>query len=39
LMIAGRAPSAAPGIAAARAAVNSGRADAWLQRLRAWAAA
>jgi anthranilate phosphoribosyltransferase len=39
LMIAGRAPSIAAGIAAARAAVNSGRADAWLQRLRAWAAA
>jgi anthranilate phosphoribosyltransferase len=39
LMIAGRAPSISAGIATARAAVDSGRADAWLRRLREWAAA
>jgi anthranilate phosphoribosyltransferase len=38
LMIAGRAQSIAAGIALARAVVDSGRAQAWLQRLRAFAA-
>jgi anthranilate phosphoribosyltransferase len=38
LMIAGRAPSIKEGIAAARAALDSGRADAWLRQLRRWAA-
>ena len=37
LMIAGRAQSIAGGIALARAVVDSGKASAWLQRLRAFA--
>ena len=37
LMIAGRAPSIAAGIAVARSAVESGQARAWLDRLRAFA--
>jgi anthranilate phosphoribosyltransferase len=37
LMIAGRAQSIAGGIALARAVVDSGKALAWLQRLRAFA--
>jgi anthranilate phosphoribosyltransferase len=37
LMIAGRAQSIAGGIALARAVVDSGKAQAWLQRLRAFA--
>jgi anthranilate phosphoribosyltransferase len=37
LMIAGRAQSVAGGIALARAVVDSGKASAWLQRLRAFA--
>jgi len=37
LMIAGRAQSTAAGIALARAAIDSGKALAWLQRLRAFA--
>jgi len=37
LMIAGRAQSIAAGIALARAVVDSGKALAWLQRLRAFA--
>jgi anthranilate phosphoribosyltransferase len=37
LMIAGRAQSIAEGIALARAVVDSGKALAWLQRLRAFA--
>jgi anthranilate phosphoribosyltransferase len=37
LMIAGRAQSIAEGIALARATIDSGRALAWLQRLRAFA--
>jgi anthranilate phosphoribosyltransferase len=37
LMIAGRAQSIAGGIALARAVVGSGKAQAWLQRLRAFA--
>jgi anthranilate phosphoribosyltransferase len=36
-MIAGRAQSVAGGIALARAVVDSGKASAWLQRLRAFA--
>jgi anthranilate phosphoribosyltransferase len=36
-MIAGRAQSIAGGIALARAVVDSGKALAWLQRLRAFA--
>ncbi len=39
LMIAGRASSAAAGIAVAREVLDSGRARAWLQRLREFAAA
>jgi anthranilate phosphoribosyltransferase len=38
LMIAGRAPSIASGIAAARSVVDSGRARTWLQELRSFAA-
>jgi anthranilate phosphoribosyltransferase len=37
LMIAGRAPSIAEGIATARKVVDSGQASAWLERLRAYA--
>lgn len=37
LMIAGRAQSVAGGIALARAVIDSGKASAWLQRLRAFA--
>jgi anthranilate phosphoribosyltransferase len=37
LMIAGRAQSVAEGIALARAVIDSGKALAWLQRLRAFA--
>jgi anthranilate phosphoribosyltransferase len=38
LLIAGRALSITQGIATARAALDSGRADAWLRQLRQWAA-
>jgi anthranilate phosphoribosyltransferase len=37
LMISGRAQSIAEGIALARAVIDSGKALAWLQRLRAFA--
>ena len=37
-MIAGRAPSMAAGIAAAREVIDSGKGRAWLQRLQGFAA-